>query len=1327
MRWQYGKTVVRLIPVGIILASALIMTCAQNKPPEGLAEAPPGKGPMIKFDLDAKPFPDIPFPNDSATRIDSSSPTGRRVNISVIASTRLESDLREKINRLSGFGIFGSITISFEELIDINTIIDRHQKNNDFIDDVAFVINLNPASPNYGKATLLDMGRGNFPLQLERNNNYFPNDPRANASNLFLETYDEDNKEEGIRDVFDPYIDRDTDFDGVFDRPNVFYDGAWRVNPADPWSEYHDLIDFYERETNTLIMRPLLPLEEESVYAVVITNRLKGLPGPDGTAWPVRSPFKFINHAQQTDALEPLRSILSQFGLSISDVAFAWKFTTGSQTRDLVTIRRGLYGDGPMGYLAEDFPAEIGEIDRLEDVPWIPNPYALKSADLIGLAPLIAESFGMSSEEIAPLISSFNYVDYFTFASFQSPGFLVDRDGIATRNYPADDDEIFEIDPLTGAAVIGPNTVTIMCSVPKPNYRLEKISSISAAGTLDWPQVKVRTDHRLGTVYVASEGGSIDRSQVTFVNNETTEARIYVLTFLTNTTFSAEDKEGEFQGTGNTGSEFITDDSQLTIQAAAWGGTFAADEIATIEIEPYVDEETGPSQTYKVTFASTIAFTVGSTAPQGSQGSGNINSDFTTTDGWLTIVSGAWSNTFASGDVFEFETVAMRPPYPTVIEGHGYTSMKFEILGFAGNFAKHGIAVCGVDSVGHGGGFTEEELIGIKIMCPELLDPEYRHLCDIIDSILATFVGRARDLNNDGVGDSGGDFWSADTFHTRDVVRQTVVDQMQLVRIIRSFDGERTWKFDINRNGNLNDDIAGDLNGDGEVDIGGWTNDFYTYGISLGGILAGVLAGIEPAVTAAAPVSGGAGLIDISARSTQGGVVEAVFLRLLGPIVLGLTYDPRTWDSDLNDYTLYYDSGTIGLFFMAPDVNSKGYVAIGVTSRIQKGDKVVVRNLKTGEERYALAGSDGSFRIHIPADAVNATEKRAILGWKDGYVPGKGSACRPDCDVKDPLALGDPIVIEIYNGEHGDVKHVIDTWLQDSEFQGAWYKEGTTLVAPHEGMGDYRGTPDFRKLIGIAQSIMDPADPGTYAMRYHMPADPANAPNSYYTPLGPIDYCKKFNLDCDIDMGANVLVIPTIGDTNVPPNTAIAQARVAGMIELFEDDPRYEKTQNRVLIDNGVVEGVEKIQAHRPFTSPGNPYEDYKILFDVDDLADNRLCDYNSYPQCVNSPNQPDYICTDDGSVDPDHACGDGYNPPTLDDPLRITVETETGVAGMRIPYMQPRGQHGFDVPNPNKAFNMDLYMINLIARYFQSNGTIILDDTCLEDNSCVHIPLPPQ
>jgi hypothetical protein len=68
---------------------------------------------------------------------------------------------------------------------------------------------------------------------------------------------------------------------------------------------------------------------------------------------------------------------------------------------------------------------------------------------------------------------------------------------------------------------------------------------------------------------------------------------------------------------------------------------------------------------------------------------------------------------------------------------------------------------------------------------------------------------------------------------------------------------------------------------------------------------------------------------------------------------------------------------------------------------------------------------------------------------------------------------------------------------------------------------------------------------------------------------------------------------------------------------------------------------------------------------------------------------------------------------------LRLSVKTPSGVAGMRIPYMNPHGQHGFDVPHPEKAFNIDTYLLNLIGHYFATKGTEIVDDPCLADSSC--------
>ncbi len=45
---------------------------------------------------------------------------------------------------------------------------------------------------------------------------------------------------------------------------------------------------------------------------------------------------------------------------------------------------------------------------------------------------------------------------------------------------------------------------------------------------------------------------------------------------------------------------------------------------------------------------------------------------------------------------------------------------------------------------------------------------------------------------------------------------------------------------------------------------------------------------------------------------------------------------------------------------------------------------------------------------------------------------------------------------------------------------------------------------------------------------------------------------------------------------NVPIATGTAIARAAGFIELYRKDPRYGKTVNRVLIDTGTIEGVER-------------------------------------------------------------------------------------------------------------------------------------------------------
>ena len=96
--------------------------------PEGLRSTPDGTGPRVIIDWDAQPLPEIPLPNDLATRPDPTSVTGLRLNISEMAETETESRARRKINELVGFGIYAPFTVSFDAPLDLDNIRDRHRE-----------------------------------------------------------------------------------------------------------------------------------------------------------------------------------------------------------------------------------------------------------------------------------------------------------------------------------------------------------------------------------------------------------------------------------------------------------------------------------------------------------------------------------------------------------------------------------------------------------------------------------------------------------------------------------------------------------------------------------------------------------------------------------------------------------------------------------------------------------------------------------------------------------------------------------------------------------------------------------------------------------------------------------------------------------------------------------------------------------------------------------------------------------------------------------------------------------------------------------------------
>ncbi|MBM4782599.1 MAG: hypothetical protein GQE15_33405, partial [Archangiaceae bacterium] len=84
--------------VGLFLLGAGCMA------PEGmgLSKTPEGAGPTVTFDPFHRPLPEIPLPNDFATRFDALSPTKRRLNASMLAPTAWEQRTREGLDALDG-------------------------------------------------------------------------------------------------------------------------------------------------------------------------------------------------------------------------------------------------------------------------------------------------------------------------------------------------------------------------------------------------------------------------------------------------------------------------------------------------------------------------------------------------------------------------------------------------------------------------------------------------------------------------------------------------------------------------------------------------------------------------------------------------------------------------------------------------------------------------------------------------------------------------------------------------------------------------------------------------------------------------------------------------------------------------------------------------------------------------------------------------------------------------------------------------------------------------------------------------------------------------
>ena len=988
----------RPYPAGMVpLTLALFIALGCESPsPAGIAATPRGSGAKVSFDTLHRPLPDIPLPNDFATRFDATSATGRRLNASMVAPTYWEQKTRADLDAIDGWGTLAPISVSFEAPLDVENIIARHADRYAPKNDVMLVVDITAGSPDLCKPMPIDLGQGLFPLALDRAD-YYPDDPRGQLGQLIYEEVEEDLNSNGKLDPGE-----DTDMDGVLDHPNT-------RSATDK-----TLLNFYERETNTLIAKPVMPLREATTYAVVLTKHLV-----DAKGQPVRSPFDFVNHTGQTDALAPLPGCLAKIGFEVADVAFAWTFTTQRWTRPFVAVRDGLYGKGPLQRLAKEFPAEMD----LMDVRTAPAKQSSKIVPGEMFQPVAEQLFkqflgGGKPDELKLFFNNFSYIDFHALGTVDSPQFFQRFDSKG-KQLPLTD-QVWRLDPESGKAYTRHEGVNFWLFVPK---------------------------HRKG-------------------------------------------------------------------------------------------------------------------------------------------------------------------PAPVAIFVHGHGSTKFDAMNFAGFLARQGIATLGIDAVSHGVDI-DEGLLGLvsALFAANSLEGMGKGI----------IAGRALDQNADGKPDSGVDFWTAYIFHTRDVVRQTTVDIMQICRTLASFDGTRTWRYDANGDGK--DDLAGDFDGDGTVDIGG-SAPIHMVGGSLGGIMTSLVAGLEPKIETGVSIIAGGVLGEIGTRSSLGGVRDAMVLRMMGPLML------------VRD----------GFVYQAfPNLVDYKEVKVGPIAALTPGKIAVLENLDTREHRCARVQANGHLRVAVPSDKGN----RLRLSIYDEELPTKE---RDGCEIK------------------GEPKLVVDKFAQAVKYADDQYKADSPLVALGDGFGLRRGNPELRRMLGIAQVALDGADPANAAPFIHQD--------------------RKLTYGTGETVGTRILYINTLGDPGVPTASGVSLARAAGLINFRDVDPRYGKSVQQVLVDVGLVEGVDGTKRHVDKTGKG-------VLMDVDNLA-------NLVPG------------------------GDGFDQPRLDPPLRIVRDNPLPVGGksaILFPNMTPEGVHSFPTPAPSKAYDLGSFLVNQFVHYMATHGEALDFDLCQFTWTCAWIP----
>jgi len=414
----------------------------------------------------------------------------------------------------------------------------------------------------------------------------------------------------------------------------------------------------------------------------------------------------------------------------------------------------------------------------------------------------------------------------------------------------------------------------------------------------------------------------------------------------------------------------------------------------------------------------------------------------------------------------------------------------------------------------------------------------------------------------------------------------------------------------------------------------------------------------------------------------QSGVPEAVALRLMGPLFL---VEP-------------IGDGNSTVTSLVPSGRKKEKLPIAAIPDLELHDTFVVENLDNGELGCGYVTASGTARAAAPSDEGHRLKLRFFEG--NVLVPGSDK-----CRIKHG-AVERTIVASFGHGypvpEPTEPDEEPEGYF--AEFHGRIHNHGEQLVALAHGLGFKRGTPEMRRMLSIAQAIVDSADPAVLGR--HMLVDPL-----VYESTGE-------------STGASVMNLAMVGDMVVPVSTSAALGRTQGLVGYLEDDPRYGKPQNQLLIDTYTLEAVHDFGRYRYGDESYTGTEYSKgVHLDIENFSQG----------------------TDVW----------GSHLPRLDPPLRLYgADRWGGESGHFFGLPRPQGEHGFPLPyelrtklrkacegecptpedeaeecpecdaciaqcNTLETFEPSFMYMNMIGHYVGTTGRDIAVDLCMGYNNC--------